>query len=109
MSSGAIRYLATKVPISTLSPPPGYTPGCQDTAVSPHDACGPQQGDLRLSGPPSDQGAGDGAGTRDRMVPADLRADSLATVPPTHLCYFGMLFVQFKEVEHEQYKEVAHH
>ncbi|GFO13388.1 serine/threonine-protein kinase 32c [Plakobranchus ocellatus] len=36
----------------------------------------------RLSGPPSGQGAGGGARTRDRMVPADLRADSLATVPP---------------------------
>ncbi|GFO06467.1 hypothetical protein PoB_003297200 [Plakobranchus ocellatus] len=44
---------------------------------------GPQQGDLRLSGPPSGQGAGGGARTRDRKVPADLRADSLATVPPT--------------------------
>ncbi|GFO28280.1 acid-sensing ion channel 4 [Plakobranchus ocellatus] len=43
----------------------------------------PQQGDLRLSGPPSGQGAGGGARTRDRRVPADLRADSLATVPPT--------------------------
>ncbi|GFO43861.1 hypothetical protein PoB_007036600 [Plakobranchus ocellatus] len=46
----------------------------------------PQQGDLRLSGPPSGQGAGGGARTRDRMVPADLRADSLATVPPTPPC-----------------------
>ncbi|GFO15991.1 hypothetical protein PoB_004249600 [Plakobranchus ocellatus] len=46
----------------------------------------PQQGDLRLSGPPSGQGAGGGARTRDRKVPADLRADSLATVPPTPLC-----------------------
>ncbi|GFO04829.1 hypothetical protein PoB_003133400 [Plakobranchus ocellatus] len=43
----------------------------------------PQLGDLRLSGPPSGQGAGGGARTRDRRVPADLRADSLATVPPT--------------------------
>ncbi|GFO00862.1 hypothetical protein PoB_002736700 [Plakobranchus ocellatus] len=43
----------------------------------------PQQGDLRLSGPPSGQGAGGGARTSDRRVPADLRADSLATVPPT--------------------------
>ncbi|GFO38703.1 hypothetical protein PoB_006520800 [Plakobranchus ocellatus] len=43
----------------------------------------PQQGDLRLSGPPSGQGAGGGARTRDRRVPADLRADSPATVPPT--------------------------
>ncbi|GFO00932.1 hypothetical protein PoB_002743700 [Plakobranchus ocellatus] len=44
---------------------------------------GPQQGDLRLSGPPSGQGAGIGARTRDRRVPADLRADSQATVLPT--------------------------
>ncbi|GFN79366.1 glycine receptor subunit alpha-3 [Plakobranchus ocellatus] len=43
----------------------------------------PQQGDLRLSGPPSGQGAGRGARTRDRRVPADLRADSQATVLPT--------------------------
>ncbi|GFO21711.1 hypothetical protein PoB_004821600 [Plakobranchus ocellatus] len=42
-----------------------------------------QQGDLRLSDPPSGQGAGDGARTRDRRIPAYLRADSLATVPPT--------------------------
>ncbi|GFO15152.1 hypothetical protein PoB_004165700 [Plakobranchus ocellatus] len=43
----------------------------------------PQQGDLRLSGPASGQGAGSGARTRDRRVPADLRADSQATVLPT--------------------------
>ncbi|GFO50700.1 hypothetical protein PoB_007720500 [Plakobranchus ocellatus] len=42
----------------------------------------PQQGDLRLSVPPSGQGAG--ARTRDRKVPAVLRADSLATETPTH-------------------------
>ncbi|GFO28662.1 hypothetical protein PoB_005516700 [Plakobranchus ocellatus] len=42
-----------------------------------------QQGDLRLSGSPPGQDAGGGARTRDRRVPADLRADSLATVPPT--------------------------
>ncbi|GFN96264.1 hypothetical protein PoB_002277000 [Plakobranchus ocellatus] len=42
----------------------------------------PQQGDLRLSGPPAGQGAGGGARTRDRTFPADLRADSLASVPP---------------------------
>ncbi|GFN79883.1 hypothetical protein PoB_000638900 [Plakobranchus ocellatus] len=41
------------------------------------------QGDLRLSGPPSGQGASSGARTRDRRVPADLRADSQATVLPT--------------------------
>ncbi|GFO36132.1 hypothetical protein PoB_006263700 [Plakobranchus ocellatus] len=43
----------------------------------------PQQGDLRLSGHPSGEGAGSGARTRDRRVPADLRADSQATVLPT--------------------------
>ncbi|GFO26126.1 hypothetical protein PoB_005263100 [Plakobranchus ocellatus] len=43
----------------------------------------PQQGDLRLSGPPSGQGASSGARTRDRRVPADLRADSQATVLQT--------------------------
>ncbi|GFN89373.1 hypothetical protein PoB_001587900 [Plakobranchus ocellatus] len=42
-----------------------------------------QQGDLRLSGRPSGQGAGGRTRTRDSRVPADLRADSLATVPPT--------------------------
>ncbi|GFN75185.1 ATP-dependent DNA helicase q4 [Plakobranchus ocellatus] len=43
----------------------------------------PQQGDLRLSGPPSGHGAGGGARTRDRRIAADIRADSLASVPPT--------------------------
>ncbi|GFO45622.1 hypothetical protein PoB_007212700 [Plakobranchus ocellatus] len=37
----------------------------------------------KLSGPPSGQGAGSGARTHDRRVPADLRADSQATVLPT--------------------------
>ncbi|GFO32557.1 hypothetical protein PoB_005906200 [Plakobranchus ocellatus] len=43
----------------------------------------PRQGDLKLLGTPSGQGAGVGARTRDRRVPADLRVDSQATVPPT--------------------------
>ncbi|GFN81095.1 hypothetical protein PoB_000760100 [Plakobranchus ocellatus] len=42
-----------------------------------------QQGDLRLSGPPPGQSAGGSSRTRVRRVPAYLRADSLATVPPT--------------------------
>ncbi|GFO31256.1 hypothetical protein PoB_005776100 [Plakobranchus ocellatus] len=54
-------------------------------AFSAPSAGGRQQGDLRLSGPPSGQGAGSGARTRDRRVPADLRADSQATVLPTPL------------------------
>ncbi|GFO18035.1 hypothetical protein PoB_004454000 [Plakobranchus ocellatus] len=36
----------------------------------------PHQGTLRLSGPPSGQGAGGGARTRDRRIPAELKADS---------------------------------
>ncbi|GFO14123.1 hypothetical protein PoB_004062800 [Plakobranchus ocellatus] len=36
--------------------------------------------------PPSSQVAGGGARTRDRRIPADIRADSLATVPPTPPC-----------------------
>ncbi|GFO37739.1 hypothetical protein PoB_006424400 [Plakobranchus ocellatus] len=43
----------------------------------------PQQGDLWLSSPPSGQGVGGGARTRDRRIPADVKADSLFTVPPT--------------------------
>ncbi|GFN78689.1 hypothetical protein PoB_000519500 [Plakobranchus ocellatus] len=45
----------------------------------------PQQGDLRLLGSPSGRGTDGRARTRDRRVPADLRADSQATVPPTPL------------------------
>ncbi|GFO21315.1 hypothetical protein PoB_004782000 [Plakobranchus ocellatus] len=44
--------------------------------------CSQSTGDLRFLGPPSGQGAGRGARTRDRRLPADLRADSLTTVPP---------------------------
>ncbi|GFO01742.1 hypothetical protein PoB_002824700 [Plakobranchus ocellatus] len=44
-----------------------------------------QQGDLGLSGPPSGLGADGGARNLDRRIPADLRADSLTTVPPTPL------------------------
>ncbi|GFO45309.1 hypothetical protein PoB_007181400, partial [Plakobranchus ocellatus] len=51
----------------------------------------PQQGDLRLSDLPSGQGAGGGARTHNRRVPADLRADSLITVPPSPLKARGKL------------------
>ncbi|GFN76465.1 kinesin-like protein [Plakobranchus ocellatus] len=44
-------------------------------------AC-PQHGDLRLSGPPSGQRASGGAQAHNRRIPADLRADSLSTLPP---------------------------
>ncbi|GFN77747.1 hypothetical protein PoB_000425300 [Plakobranchus ocellatus] len=43
----------------------------------------PQQGDLRLSDPPSEQGAIGWAQVCERRIPADLRVDSLAIVPPT--------------------------
>ncbi|GFO15801.1 hypothetical protein PoB_004230600 [Plakobranchus ocellatus] len=43
----------------------------------------PRQDDLRLSGLSSGEGVNGRARARDRRVPADLRADSLATVPPT--------------------------
>ncbi|GFN86565.1 acetylcholine receptor subunit alpha-like [Plakobranchus ocellatus] len=46
-----------------------------------------KQGELYLLGPLSRRGAGGGARTRDRRVPADLRADSLATVPPAPLSH----------------------
>ncbi|GFO01851.1 hypothetical protein PoB_002835600 [Plakobranchus ocellatus] len=53
--------------------------------VGPSLSCysSPQQGDLRLLGPPSGRGADGRARTRDRRVPADLRADPQATVLPT--------------------------
>ncbi|GFO10317.1 hypothetical protein PoB_003682200 [Plakobranchus ocellatus] len=43
----------------------------------------PQQGDLRLSGPLTGQGTGGGVQTRDRRIPADIRAGAPAIVPPT--------------------------
>ncbi|GFO16557.1 glutamate receptor, ionotropic kainate 2 [Plakobranchus ocellatus] len=43
----------------------------------------PQESDLRLSGHPSGRSAGGGTRTRDRRVPAELRADSLVTVSTT--------------------------
>ncbi|GFN83244.1 hypothetical protein PoB_000975000 [Plakobranchus ocellatus] len=54
-----------------------------NTIASPHGSSSPQEGDLRLLGPPSGQGANGGDRSRNRRVPAHLRADSLATVPPT--------------------------
>ncbi|GFO23108.1 hypothetical protein PoB_004961300 [Plakobranchus ocellatus] len=41
----------------------------------------PQQGDFRLSSPPSGQGANGRARILDRRVPRDLRVDSLVTAP----------------------------
>ncbi|GFO02159.1 cathepsin d [Plakobranchus ocellatus] len=47
------------------------------------DLGGCRHDDLRLSDPPSGQSACGGARTRNRRVPADLRADSQSTVPPS--------------------------
>ncbi|GFO49580.1 hypothetical protein PoB_007608500 [Plakobranchus ocellatus] len=61
----------------------GHTAKTLYWTITKRIVASPQQGDLRLSGPPSGQGASGGARTRDRRVPADPRAHSLATVPPT--------------------------
>ncbi|GFO29964.1 hypothetical protein PoB_005646900 [Plakobranchus ocellatus] len=61
-----------------------------------------QQGDLRFSSPPSGQGAGGGARTRDRRVPADPRADSLATVPPTPVFKRGSENIEKEEEKDKQ-------
>ncbi|GFO05772.1 hypothetical protein PoB_003227700 [Plakobranchus ocellatus] len=55
----------------------------------------PQQSDPRLSGPLTGQGAGGGARTYDRLVPADLRTDTLATVPPTPVIEHQDSFLTF--------------
>ncbi|GFN87863.1 hypothetical protein PoB_001436900 [Plakobranchus ocellatus] len=57
-----------------------------DQKYKPPVSSSPQQRDLKLSGPPSGRGAGGGTRARDKRVPADLRADSLATVPPMPPC-----------------------
>ncbi|GFO15431.1 hypothetical protein PoB_004193600 [Plakobranchus ocellatus] len=49
-----------------------------DTTANCSSQTSPQQGDLKLSGPPTSQGAGGRARTCDRKVPADFRADSLS-------------------------------
>ncbi|GFO49326.1 hypothetical protein PoB_007583100 [Plakobranchus ocellatus] len=68
------------VPIARRRIP--YHPAGSDLAEAIH---GPQQGDLSLSGLPSGKNANGGAQTPDRRILADLRADSLATVPTTPL------------------------
>ncbi|GFO18420.1 hypothetical protein PoB_004492500 [Plakobranchus ocellatus] len=58
-----------------------------------------QQGDLRLKGPPSGRGADGGARARDRRVPADLRADSLTTEPPTPPAVPGLCaYIAYRKV-----------
>ncbi|GFN84734.1 hypothetical protein PoB_001124000 [Plakobranchus ocellatus] len=55
----------------------------------------PQQGDLRLSGPPSSQGAYGETRIRGRRIPEDLREDSLSTVPPTPPAPSGLRYYLF--------------
>ncbi|GFO18053.1 hypothetical protein PoB_004455800 [Plakobranchus ocellatus] len=63
--------------LATVPPTPPVGKGSNNNFIGLTETS-PQQGDLRLSGPPPGQGTGGGARTRDRRVPADLRADSLA-------------------------------
>ncbi|GFN75985.1 retinol dehydrogenase 16 [Plakobranchus ocellatus] len=58
---------------------------CLQAASAQRTRIASPRGDLRLSGPPSGQGAGGGPRTCDRRVLADLRANSLATVPLSFL------------------------
>ncbi|GFO42546.1 hypothetical protein PoB_006905100 [Plakobranchus ocellatus] len=60
-------------------------------------------GDLKLSGTPPGQGSSGRARTRDRIVPADLRAVSLSIVPPTPPYILGVAIVSpayFKSWQH---------
>ncbi|GFO49934.1 hypothetical protein PoB_007643900 [Plakobranchus ocellatus] len=52
-----------------------------------------------VSDPPSDQGTGGEARTRDQEIAADLRVDSLSTVPR------GVLFLQPCSVERGPYRK----
>ncbi|GFO03427.1 hypothetical protein PoB_002993200 [Plakobranchus ocellatus] len=62
-------------------------------------------GDLRLSSPPSGQGAGGGARIRDRRVNAYLRADSLVTVP---LCILWVIYPFSSHKEENAYDKKNH-
>ncbi|GFO10442.1 hypothetical protein PoB_003694700 [Plakobranchus ocellatus] len=79
---GAVAHLvglsAIKSEVRGSNPSPGQISFSMLLCVNPA-----LNGDLSLSGSPSGRGAGSGARTCDRTVAADLRADSLSTVPPT--------------------------
>ncbi|GFN97921.1 glucose dehydrogenase [Plakobranchus ocellatus] len=81
-SRGRVRLMSRDYQASPIIDPGFLT---EDSDVEFLFSSSPQQCDLRPSGHPSGQGAGGGARTRDRMTPADIRADSLVTVPPTPL------------------------
>ncbi|GFO29720.1 hypothetical protein PoB_005622500 [Plakobranchus ocellatus] len=67
----------------------------------------PQQGDLRLSGLPSDQGACGGARTCDKRVPADFSTDLLATGPPTPLAREGNAWCDARETREQEREKVS--
>ncbi|GFN98371.1 hypothetical protein PoB_002487700 [Plakobranchus ocellatus] len=66
-----------------------------------------KQGDLRFSGPLLGQDADGGARIRHRRVPADLRADSLATVPPTPQTKIGGSYLESLTLQEVQGLNVA--
>ncbi|GFO21583.1 hypothetical protein PoB_004808800 [Plakobranchus ocellatus] len=66
----------------------------------------PQQGDLRLSGPPTGQGAGGGARTHIRMIPTDLKASDLSTVPPMPTVFQEWLEIRQEVKEWGKEREV---
>ncbi|GFO49931.1 hypothetical protein PoB_007643600 [Plakobranchus ocellatus] len=68
---------------SECADPSAYILICKNTLFKTSRQLKLKQSYLRLSGPPSDRGAGGEARTRDRRVPAGFRADPLVTVPPT--------------------------
>ncbi|GFO19713.1 hypothetical protein PoB_004621800 [Plakobranchus ocellatus] len=77
---GSYYYPQQSMPDPSGSPN-GYNPGCMPGMGSPNMPVYPWMRQAN-GGPPPCQGVGGGARTYDRRVPADLRADSLATVLP---------------------------
>ncbi|GFN86240.1 hypothetical protein PoB_001274600 [Plakobranchus ocellatus] len=82
-SSGGSSSSGIPIRSCSNSSSSGSDNGCSFCVIFLIVGVTPQQGDLRLLGHPSGQGAGSGARTRDRRAPAYLRADSLTTVPST--------------------------
>ncbi|GFO41890.1 hypothetical protein PoB_006839500 [Plakobranchus ocellatus] len=59
-----------------------------------------QQGDPRLSGPQLSLDAESGARAPDRGIPADLRTDLLATLPPTPSNIIGEFAYPLNKAHH---------
>ncbi|GFO35423.1 hypothetical protein PoB_006192800 [Plakobranchus ocellatus] len=66
------------IPSTYSTPPPTHVP-----SVPPDNTEMTKMTGHGLSGPPPGPGGSRGARTRNRRVPADIRTDSLSTVPPT--------------------------